>query len=142
MENCHHTDLFPQETHDLVSQLFSALGEPERVSLAGELEPEENLKSIYSVLILNDFGVHFVFGLLSHFRGNDQGDANIFRFGNRGDLLVVPGFTEDGDILAMCLWFTKGDSLASLLKWPPPAEETTKADHSRLFELLKSHETR
>lgn len=48
-----------------------------------------------------------VFGLTQHFRGDDERAANILDFGNRGDLLLVPGFSEQGDILGLCTWFDK-----------------------------------
>ena len=83
-----------------------------------------------------------VFGLTQHFRGHDERAANIFDLGNRGDLLFVPGFSEQGDILGLCTWFDKGETGITLLSWTPPTNPDLSPHYDELYELLRTHETR
>lgn len=53
---------------------------------------------------------HPVFAFLVHQRGNDNYDAAVNPLGARGDVLVVPGYSESGAIGYFSMSFHKGET--------------------------------
>lgn len=87
-------------------------------------------------------GMHPIFLLAHHARGNDIGDNQIVKVSARGDCMQIPVITEGGpemgEVYFISTAFHKGDTHVYFTYFPKRKLETKY----KLYELLDNYETR
>ena len=123
----HTSSLHPQAVHDAATALFAAMGTPTRAEY-----------SHTDVDVPGSETCHPVFGLASHFRGNDLGERGYTANPYRGDHMSIPCFTEDGEVLVLETSFHKGNATVDRVTFPDAQAGIVEALHG----LLDACETR
>lgn len=134
----HISDLYDESIHAAVAALYRALGTPEEARV--HVPPQESQDAPVTEAIFEpEWGFHPVFGLAAHYRGHDNTVRPAYPWSSvRGDVMVIPGYGEDGRIYAVEIAFHKGRTTVRNLRFP----DTDAAVHATLLELLEKFETR
>lgn len=120
-------------------KLVKAMGKTEEVCI-DRLTPEMRAEGLESWEPGNIYPMHPIFLLAEHFRGHDgygNGDRYV-DFYSRGDILVVPTYTEYGKVYFIGIGFHKGETRMRLLRFVNPPEGANEA----LLDFITSLETR
>ena len=120
-------------------ELVVAMGETELVSIQDAADHLDiNLESWDSGSL---YPLHPVFLLAEHFMSND-GDGVVekpyVRTGWRGNTMVIPAYSEYGDIFFIAIGFHKGETKTRLVRFVNPKEEIKE----QLLEIIQAYETR
>lgn len=103
----HITDEYSEDVHKEIEALFNALGEPDRMPL--QLNNTDGYDSF----------VHPVFGLATHYNGNDNyAEPGYTKNPYRGDHISIPAYKEGESAFVIEISFHKGDTIYEKVTYP------------------------
>ncbi len=121
-------------------QLVKAMGATREVSLDEQSVKQELGSSLESWESGSFYPLHPIFLLAEHFMSGD-GDSHekpYVDFRARGDSMIIPAYSEYGQIYFIAIGFHKGETKIRLIRFVDPPAETTQ----KLLEIIQSYETR